>query len=93
MAAILGFVDDIFDIRWLHKLPIPIIASIPVLMVYYAEKGNTNVVVPIPLRPIFGNIVNLGLPRYHSKFVRSINTITHRPPILCLHVLVIHVLY
>jgi UDP-N-acetylmuramyl pentapeptide phosphotransferase/UDP-N-acetylglucosamine-1-phosphate transferase len=56
----LGFLDDVFDIRWRHKIPIPIIASIPLLMVYYAERGNTDVVVPIPLRFIFGNLLNLG---------------------------------
>ncbi|KAF8158312.1 N-acetylglucosaminephosphotransferase [Crassisporium funariophilum] len=64
MATILGFLDDVFDIRWRHKLPIPIIASIPLLMVYYAERGNTNVVVPLPLRFIFGTLVNLG-PLYY----------------------------
>ena len=56
----LGFLDDVFDIRWRHKLPIPVIASIPLLMVYYAERGNTHVVVPLPLRSIFGSLVNLG---------------------------------
>jgi UDP-N-acetylglucosamine--dolichyl-phosphate N-acetylglucosaminephosphotransferase len=56
----LGFLDDIFDIRWRHKLPIPIIASVPLLMVYYAERGNTNVVVPLPLRFILGKLINLG---------------------------------
>ena len=60
VATLLGFLDDIFDIRWRHKLPIPIIASIPLLMVYYAEQGNTNVVVPLPLRPLFGTLINLG---------------------------------
>lgn len=60
VAAMLGFLDDVFDIRWRHKLPIPIIASIPLLMVYYAEKGNTNVVVPLPLRFILGTLLNLG---------------------------------
>ncbi|KDR82702.1 hypothetical protein GALMADRAFT_238197 [Galerina marginata CBS 339.88] len=64
VATILGFLDDVFDIRWRHKLPIPIIASIPLLMVYYAEHGNTNVVVPLPLRFIFGALINLG-PLYY----------------------------
>ncbi|EGN98415.1 hypothetical protein SERLA73DRAFT_183415 [Serpula lacrymans var. lacrymans S7.3] len=64
MATMLGFLDDVFDIRWRHKLPIPIIASIPLLMVYYAEGGNTHVVVPLPLRSIFGVLVNLG-PLYY----------------------------
>lgn len=56
----LGFLDDVFDIRWRYKLPIPIIASIPLLLVYYAEQGNTNIIVPIPFRPILGTIINLG---------------------------------
>lgn len=60
MATILGFLDDVFDIRWRHKLPVPIIASIPLLMVYFAEGGNTNVAVPTPLRFIFGSLINLG---------------------------------
>ncbi|KAF8630894.1 hypothetical protein AX17_005252 [Amanita inopinata Kibby_2008] len=64
MATMLGFLDDVFDIRWRHKLPIPIIASIPLLMVYYAERGNTHVVVPLPLRFLFGTLVNLG-PLYY----------------------------
>ncbi|TFK52268.1 N-acetylglucosaminephosphotransferase [Heliocybe sulcata] len=65
MATMLGFLDDIFDIRWRHKLPIPIIASIPLLMVYYAEQGNTHVVVPLPFRPLLRRtLVNLG-PLYY----------------------------
>lgn len=64
MATVLGFLDDVFDIRWRHKLPIPLIAAIPLLMVYYAEGGNTHVVVPIPLRPFLGLLVNLG-PLYY----------------------------
>jgi UDP-N-acetylmuramyl pentapeptide phosphotransferase/UDP-N-acetylglucosamine-1-phosphate transferase len=60
IATILGFLDDVFDIRWRYKLPVPIIASIPLLMVYFAEQGNTNVVVPTPLRFIFGSLVDLG---------------------------------
>jgi len=64
IATILGFLDDVFDIRWRHKLPIPILASIPLLIVYYAEKGLTEIVVPIPLRPIFGTNLELG-PLYY----------------------------
>ncbi|KAJ7069862.1 UDP-N-acetylglucosamine-dolichyl [Mycena amicta] len=64
IATVLGFLDDVFDIRWRHKIPIPIVASIPLLMVYYAERGNTHVVVPIPLRFLFGTLVNLG-PLYY----------------------------
>ncbi|KAH6908028.1 UDP-N-acetylglucosamine-dolichyl [Coprinopsis sp. MPI-PUGE-AT-0042] len=68
IATFLGFLDDVFDIRWRHKIPIPIIASIPLLMVYYAEQGNTNIVIPIPLRPILGTLLNLG-PLYYLYMV------------------------
>src|ERR1044072_1931014 len=56
----LGFADDIFDIRWRHKLFLPSIASIPILMVYYVNFGITHIVVPIPIRFIFGRIIDLG---------------------------------
>ncbi|CDO70859.1 hypothetical protein BN946_scf184801.g52 [Trametes cinnabarina] len=64
MATMLGFLDDVFDIRWRHKLPIPIIASIPLLIVYYSERGATDVVVPLPLRWLLGTLINLG-PLYY----------------------------
>ena len=60
IATLLGFLDDVFDIRWRHKLPIPIIASIPLLMVYYAEGGLTTVIMPIGARWLVGKTVNLG---------------------------------
>ncbi|GJJ13324.1 hypothetical protein Clacol_007576 [Clathrus columnatus] len=56
IATLLGFIDDLFDIRWRHKLPIPLIAAIPLLLVYYAENGGTSVVIPKPFRQIFGNM-------------------------------------
>lgn len=42
----LGFIDDLFDIRWRHKLPIPIVAAVPTLLVYYSVGGLTSVVLP-----------------------------------------------
>lgn len=64
IATLLGFLDDVFDIRWRHKLPIPLVAAIPLLLVYYAENGQTDVVVPIPLRRWLGGVLNLG-PLYY----------------------------
>lgn len=68
IATLLGFLDDVFDIRWRYKLPIPIIASIPLLLVYYAEQGNTDVVVPIPLRWLLGPLIKLG--ELLTKFIQ-----------------------
>ena len=57
IATMLSFLDDIFDIRWRHK-----VSSHPylLLMVYYAEHGKTNVVVPLPLRFMFGTVIDFG---------------------------------
>ncbi|KAG8857331.1 tunicamycin resistance protein [Tulasnella sp. 330] len=63
-ATLLGFLDDVFDIRWRYKIPIPVIASIPLLIVYFAEGGNTHVVVPKPMRALLGDTLDLG-PLYY----------------------------
>lgn len=60
----LGFADDVLDLRWRHKLFLPTIAFIPLLMVYIVQYNQTNVVVPKPLRPYFGPLVDLG-PLYY----------------------------
>lgn len=56
-AVFLGFLDDVFDIRWRFKLPIPIIASVPLLTVYAASSGSTDIILP----HIFGLRTLLGV--------------------------------
>ncbi|GAA5830370.1 hypothetical protein JCM3766R1_002695 [Sporobolomyces carnicolor] len=46
IATFLGFCDDVFDIRWRFKLPIPLIASVPLLVTYAAGHGVTDIVIP-----------------------------------------------
>ena len=41
-------------------MPALVIASIPLLIVYFSERGNTSVLVSNPLRPLFGSLINLG---------------------------------
>jgi len=60
----LGFADDVLDLRWRHKLFLPTIAFIPLLMVYIVQYNETNVVVPKPLRLYLGTLVKLG-PLYY----------------------------
>lgn len=43
LMIFLGFGDDVFDLRWRHKLWLPTIASLPLLMVY---QGSTAVSLP-----------------------------------------------
>ena len=42
----LGFVDNVLNLRWRHKLILPTIASLPVLFVYYSKGGSTYVLLP-----------------------------------------------
>lgn len=59
-VVILGLFDDLFDMRWRHKVLIPAFASIPMLTTYFADFGVTQVVVPVPLRPYMGDLFDLG---------------------------------
>ena len=56
----LGFADDVLDLRWRHKIFLPTIASLPLLMVYFVAGGSTTIIVPIPLRPLLGYSLHLG---------------------------------
>ena len=58
--VLLGIGDDLFDIRWRHKVLIPAVASIPMLVVYFVDFGVTQMVVPLPLRPYLGELFDLG---------------------------------
>lgn len=57
---LLGFADDVFNLRWRHKLFLPTIASLPLLMVYYVNISSTTILVPKPLRLVLGNDIDLG---------------------------------
>ncbi|RDL33661.1 Uncharacterized protein BP5553_08029 [Venustampulla echinocandica] len=70
--SILGIGDDLFDIRWRHKFFIPGIASIPLLIVYFVDFGVTHIVVPIPLRPYLGDLLQLGFLYYVYMFAIAI---------------------
>ncbi len=63
-TLLLGFADDVLDLRWRDKLLLPTIASLPLLMVYYVTADRTDVVVPLALRPLLGTNVDLGFLYY-----------------------------
>ena len=56
----LGFADDVLDLRWRHKLLLPTIASLPLLMVYFVTFDLTIIIVPGPLRPLLGESIDIG---------------------------------
>ncbi|XP_026501119.1 UDP-N-acetylglucosamine--dolichyl-phosphate N-acetylglucosaminephosphotransferase [Vanessa tameamea] len=61
---LLGFADDVLNLKWRYKLLLPTVASLPLLVVYYVNFNSTTFIVPIPLRHFFGNSVNIGFLYY-----------------------------
>lgn len=61
---LLGFADDVLDVPWRHKLLLPTVASLPLLMVYYVSFNTTNIIVPKPLREWLGTSVDIGIIYY-----------------------------
>ncbi|KFM57402.1 UDP-N-acetylglucosamine--dolichyl-phosphate N-acetylglucosaminephosphotransferase, partial [Stegodyphus mimosarum] len=61
---LLGFADDVMDLKWRYKLLLPTMASLPLLMVYYVTYNGTTVIIPKPFRVFFGKDVWLG-PLYY----------------------------
>ena len=59
--VLLGFADDVLNLKWRHKLLLPTVASLPLLMVYYANFNSTTVIIPKPLRVFLGNDVDLSM--------------------------------
>ncbi|KAF2714220.1 UDP-GlcNAc-1-phosphate transferase [Pleomassaria siparia CBS 279.74] len=70
--VLLGIGDDMFDIRWRHKVLIPAVAAIPMLIVYFVDFGVTQMVVPKPLRPYLGELFDLGWLYYVYMAMLSI---------------------
>lgn len=63
--TLLGFADDVLDLKWRYKLLWPTIASLPLLMVYRVSFDLTTIIVPSPLRFIFGYSLDIGMPWLH----------------------------
>lgn len=61
---LLGFADDVLDLRWRHKLLLPTMASLPLLMVYYVTTNKTYIMVPTLLRVFLGPSIQLGFLYY-----------------------------
>ncbi|CAD7956531.1 unnamed protein product [Amoebophrya sp. A25] len=56
-----GFCDNVLNLRWRDKFLLPTLASLPLLLVYFATLGTTSVLLPLPLRWLVSfDIVNLG---------------------------------
>lgn len=83
--VLLGFADDVLDLKWRYKLVLPLLGCMPLLVNY---TGSTTVMVPRFLRPLAGyvasfvgghlvesnsgRLVNLGLGYYFYMALLSI---------------------
>lgn len=84
---LLGFADDVLDLRWRHKLLLPTIASLPLLMVYYVNFNSTTVILPKFVRSLLGMSIDIGKFWLFSVwlFYPKFSTKTCRIPLLRLH--------
>lgn len=61
-AILLGFADDVLDLRWRHKLIFPFISAWPLMLIYFI-KGCDFVFITLKFQ-ILGNSTAMHLPRF-----------------------------
>lgn len=79
-TTLLGLFDDLFDIRWRHKVLIPAFASLPLLIVYYVDFSVTSIVIPRfitnnSIGEYFIEILNYFI-KYFNELVTAITGLT-----------------
>ena len=58
---LLGFADDVLDLRWKHKTFLPAIAVLPAMAVYRIMGYSTSILLPWPLYKMAGvRVIELG---------------------------------
>ncbi|KAM3717390.1 UDP-N-acetylglucosamine--dolichyl-phosphate N-acetylglucosaminephosphotransferase [Dirofilaria immitis] len=65
-AVLLGFADDVLDLRWRHKLLFPTLASLPLLLVYYVSGSSATIVLPSLVQALFSmrECIDIGIFYY-----------------------------
>ncbi|XP_055635140.1 UDP-N-acetylglucosamine--dolichyl-phosphate N-acetylglucosaminephosphotransferase [Toxorhynchites rutilus septentrionalis] len=61
---LLGFADDVLNLRWRDKLYLPTVASLPLLMVYYTNFNSTTIIMPRFVASFVGTSLNIGILYY-----------------------------
>ena len=56
--------NTFLDLKWRHKIFLPTIASLPILVVYYITTNRTEIALPLILRPWIGSTIDLGILYY-----------------------------
>lgn len=65
---LLGFADDVLDLKWRHKLLFPTLATIPLLMVYLVTYNRTEVIIPKFLHSLIPTKIDLGINSFFLFF-------------------------
>lgn len=81
---LLGFADDVLNLRWRHKLLLPTIASLPLLMVYYVNFNRTTIILPIFVRNVLGSSIDIGMIRTIWEHSIEMNMNFYSKPFVCL---------
>ena len=61
VMLLLGFVDDVLDVKWRYKIVLSFFGALPLVMPY---DGSLSVMVPLPLRDLVGSAVLYLGPLY-----------------------------
>lgn len=76
-TIILGFFDDLFDIRWRHKFFLPAVASLPLLIVYYVDFSVTSIVVPgFVMNTVAGEYLVITMNQFFQRINELLTTVT-----------------
>ncbi|CAD5224084.1 unnamed protein product [Bursaphelenchus okinawaensis] len=64
-SILLGFADDMLDLRWRHKLIFPFLSSVPLVLVYFISEEKTAMLLPKFFYNFFGQTyLELGVLFY-----------------------------
>ena len=76
LMTLLGFVDDVLNLRWRYKLIVPFVFTLPLIQAYVAQKQSTTIALPSYLHSleqlaVASWAVSLAHPRTISLFWAS----------------------
>lgn len=70
--VLLGFADDVLNLRWRHKLLLPTIATLPLLMVYYVNFNSTTIALPQFVRPWLDGTASVNIGCLYYVYMASL---------------------
>lgn len=81
IVTFLGFVDDVLELRWRHKLILPHVASLPLIFLY---DGPTTIHLPVRLTRLVHDLCGMRTPvsclrsAAHTAFSHSLSELSEK---------------